>query len=129
MKPALLPAVLYRCTSYFDIEGTEHELVFSWEILSSCAEAFRHIRSAASGITQALPQEADQVVRPWLADPLAMSKLERDLQQGRLYELELPGSGSRIVLSLRPVLLLPMLPQRPRLCPADLLLGRRTWAR
>jgi hypothetical protein len=125
---AVRPAVLYRCTSFFDIDGTWHEQVFDWDILASTRDAYKKMRKAAVGVTQALSASADQVLRSWLTSSSTVPVLERTLQGGGVYELELAGSGSRIVLSLRPVLLLPLLHRPNGVCPALMLRGRRLWS-
>jgi len=125
---AVRPVVLYRCTSFFDIDGTEYEQVFGWDILMSAQDAYRQMRKAAVGVAQALSASADQVLRSWLSSPGTWPALERTLQGGGVYELELAGSGSRIVLSLRPVLLLPLASRRSGACPALMLRGRRLWS-
>ena len=121
-------AVHYSCTALFEDSGVERSQLLDWDLLASPGDAFKKIRRAAVGITQALDERANEGLRAWLMDRDALPVLEAALHGGRTYELEICGSTTRMLLVARGVGVLPMV-NRPRTsCPALMLRGRRLWA-
>ncbi|WP_165984066.1 hypothetical protein [Streptomyces sp. YIM 98790] len=120
--------MLYRCTSYVAVDGAEQGQLLDWDVLPNARDAYKHLRRAAAGVSQALPRSIDSGLRTWLQDRQAPRTLTRTLDAGGEYELELAGSGTRLVLSARRVLALPLLTRRSSRCPALILRGRHLWA-
>ncbi|MFE2106443.1 hypothetical protein ACFXAF_11325 [Kitasatospora sp. NPDC059463] len=122
------PGVLYRCTSYFDVHGTELAQLFDWEVLPNAEAAYKRLRRAAAGVSQALSRSTDAELRRWLGDHTVLPSVARAIDGGGGYELELCGTGVRMVLAVHRITLLPLLSRRHFSCPALALRGRRLWA-
>ncbi|AXI78520.1 hypothetical protein [Peterkaempfera bronchialis] len=121
------PGVLYRCTSYFDVHGTELAQLFDWEVLPNAEAAYKHLRRAAAGVSQALSRSTDAELRRWLGDHTVLPSVIKAIDDGGGYELELYGTGVRMALAVHRVTLLPLLSRRHLICPALILRGRRLW--
>ncbi|MGW4891072.1 hypothetical protein ACWEQL_02215 [Kitasatospora sp. NPDC004240] len=122
------PGVLYRCTSYFGMQGSELAQPFDWEVLPNVEAAYKYPRRAAADVSQVLSRSTDAELRRWLDDHTVLPSVIKAIDSGRGYELELCGTGVRMILAVHRVTLLPLLSRRHFTCLALILRGRRLWA-